>query len=262
MKNATAPYFIALCLLLPFSCDDNNKPPCGSGSSYTPVSMRTLWTINGTRTFLGNVISFDTCLDVNATYAAITITGPENYLHTGEILCTAMEYSVSDDKCTPFPQGPYTIEVTLQNSARQPVAQSKTVQTRVYNDGNPPEVREIDFDLESFFETFNGTLWYKLLWNGANCAAADPAVATVNVEIYDADETVLGVGHYSGACIPDKSLQGIPTGDYTLRVTGQDDVGVVNYCGTMDIQVGAGITNPSWELNVTGDATACADFVP
>jgi len=262
MKAAHALFLIALSLLFPMACDDNNPPPCGSGSTYVPVNMRTMWTINGKRTFLGNVISFDTCLDVDATYASITITGPENYLHVGEILCTAMEYSVSDDKCTPFPQGPYTIQLTLQDSQRQPISEVKTVQTRVYNDGNPPEVREIDFDLESFFQTFTGTLWYKFIsWNGAaGCSGADPAVATLNVEIYDEDETALPKGHYSGPCLLEKTIQGLPTGFYHLRLSGQDDVGVVHYCGSMDIQVGAGITNPAWELNVTGDATACADF--
>ena len=262
MKAITVLPLIALTLLALSACDDNNQPPCGSGSSYVPVSMRTLWTINGKRTFLGSVISFDTCLDVNATYTAITITGPENFLHVGDTLCTAMEYSISDNKCTPFPQGPYTIQVTLQDSRRQPITDLKTVETRIYNDGNPPEVREINFDLESFFTGFSGTLWYVLKWNGASCANADPAVATVNVEIYDTDEALVSTGHYSGACIPDRTVQNLPTGDYTLRVTGQDDVGVVHYCGTLDIQVGAGVTNPSWELSVTGDATACADFVP
>jgi len=262
MKAAIALPLIALTLLLPVACDNNNQPPCGSGSTYEPVNMRTKWTINGKRMFLGNEISFDTCLDVDATYAGITITGPENYLHTGEILCTAMEYSVRDDKCTPFPQGPYTIQVTLLDSARQPVSQVKTVETRVYNDGNPPEVREVDFDLESFFTDFTGTLWYKLTWNGAACAGADPAVSTVNVAIYDADDLPLANGAFSGACQPDRTVQGVPTGMYTLRVSGQDEVGAVHYCGSMELQVGAGITNPAWELNVTGDATACADFVP
>ncbi len=262
MKAVTRYLLIAFCFLIPLSCDNDNQPPCGSGSSYVPVNMRTLWTINGKRIFLGNEISFDTCLDVNATYAAITITGPENFLHVGETLCTAMEYSISDNKCTPFPQGPYTIQVTLQNSAREAITDVKTVETRVYNDGNPPEVREIDFDLESFFTTFNGILWYILKWNGASCANADPPVDMVNVAIYDADQNLLSNGSYLGACVPDRTVQNVPTGDYTLRVTGQDDTGVINYCGTMDIQVGAGVTNPSWELSVTGDATACADFVP
>jgi hypothetical protein len=173
-----------------------------------------------------------------------------------------MEYSVSDDKCTPFPQGPYTIQVTQQNSQRQPISETKVLQTRVYNDGNPPEVREVDFDLESFFQSFTGTLWYKFKsWNGAaGCAAADPAVTTLIVAIYDEDQTPLSNGHYSGPCFFDRTVQNIPTGLYTLRMTGQDDVGLVHYCGSMEIQVGAGITNPVWELDVTGDATACADF--
>jgi hypothetical protein len=262
MKTALPLMLITLGLLLPAACDNNNQPPCGSGSTYEPVAMRTLWTINGKRTFLGNEISFDTCLDVNATYASVTITGPENYLHTGEILCTAMEYSVSDNKCTPFPQGPYTIEVTLLDSARQPLTQAKTVNTRIYNDGNPPEVREIDFGLDSFFTGFTGTLWYKLLWNGAACDAADPAVSVVEVALYDEDGAPVGAGNFSGGCYADKTVQALPTGHYTLRASGQDDVGAIHYCGEMELQVGAGVTNPLWELNVTGDATACAEFVP
>lgn len=262
MKSALAISLIILGLLLPAACDNNNQPPCGSGSTYEPVNMRTKWTINGKRIFLGNEISFDTCLDVNATYASITISGPENFLHTGEILCTAMEYSVSDNKCTPFPQGPYEIQVTLLTSTRQPLTQVKTVSTRVYNDGNPPEVREIDFELDSFFTSFTGTLWYKLLWNGAACAAADPVVSTMNVALYDEEGTAVGAGTFSGGCLSEKTVQGVPTGHYTLRATGQDDVGVVHYCSELELQVGAGVTNPAWELNVTGDATACAEFVP
>ncbi len=241
-------------------CDDTSKKPCGWGSTYEPVAIRLFWTINGKREFLGREISFDTCLDVNATYARVVITGPENYVHTGETLCTSMEYIISDNKCTPFPPGMYNIQIALQNSSRTDITGIKHTSTRVNLENTPPETREVDFDLESFFTTFQGTLWYILKWNGKNCAGAEPPVHQVDVAFYNEDGTRIPEVDYSGICFLDKTVQGIPTGDYQLRVTGSDDEGVIQYCGAIPVRVGAGVTNPSWEVPLVTDPDGCVDF--
>ncbi len=255
-------FAISCIAFLVAACDDGGGKPCGWGSTYVPVSMRTKWTINGKRTFLGSEISFDTCLDVGASYATISITGPENFIHTNKVGCSDMEYIISDDKCKPFPVGPYTVQVTLLDAASQPLTAVKTVTHRVTNDGYPPEDKEVDFDLASFFRSYTGTLWYKFTWGGAACASADPPVAAMEVALYDPEGIRQTLADYTGACYPDRTVQNIPTGDYTLRVAGRDDQGVVQYCGTLDVRVGAGPTNPAWELDVTRDATACAQFQP
>lgn len=263
MKSLSTYVFLFLIVLfLASSCDDGGGKPCGWGSSYVPISMRTKWTINGKRLFLGQEISFDTCADVEATYVSISITGPENFVHTNTISCSDMEYFISDDKCKPFPIGPYTVEMTLLDAAHQPLTQVKTVTHRVTNDGYPPDDKEIDFDLESFLRSYTGTLWYKFTWNGASCAAAEPPVTTMEVALYNQDGVRETLADYTGTCYPDHTVQSIPTGDYTLRVAGRDDQGSVNYCGTMEVRIGAGPTNPAWELDVTKDATECASFVP
>lgn len=255
-------YVLAFCLVFLAACDSDDKKPCGWGSTYVPVSMRTKWVINGKRVFLGQEVSFDTCVDVGASFASINITGPENFLHSNTVSCSDMEYIIFDDKCKPFPVGPYTVQLTLLNAAREPITQVKTVQHRVTGDGYSPEDKEVNFDLDSFFQAFTGVLWYKFTWGGATCAAADPPVSTMEIALYGENGVREPLADYDGSCYVDRTVQNIPTGDYTLRVAGRDADGVTQYCGSMDVRIGAGSTNPVWELDVTRDATACADFHP
>lgn len=263
MKAHVDPRFLfLLAAFLLAACDDGGGKPCGWGSTYVPVSMRTKWTINGKRTFLGSEVSFDTCLDVGASYTTLTITGPENFLHTNKVSCSDMEYIISDDKCKPFPVGDYTVQLTLLDAASQPLTQVKMTTHQIRSDGTPPQDKEVDFDLDSFTKTYTGTLWYKFTWGGASCSGADPAVTSMEVALYNESGVREPLADYTGACYPDRTVQNVPTGDYTLRVAGRDDQGVTQYCGSLDLRVGAGPTNPAWELDVTGDATACAEFVP
>ncbi|MBU1239852.1 hypothetical protein KKF84_19445 [Myxococcota bacterium] len=231
-------------------CDEGSGSKCAD-ASYQPTVITVKWTLNGIWDNGTWTSSFDTCLDYTAIYAHVLITGPEEFLYETTVSCNSMETNIIDDSCDKFPQGSYSASVTLLNSNNIAMTESATTIGLVSVSQNNPAI-EVDIPLESFdgYETMTGTYRFNPTFDGSNCAQADPPVDSLDIGFYK-DGVFLEELSSVGQCSDEFDISEVPVGDLTLEMIAMDATPTAVFCGTYNIKVGAGVTNPVFDHDVT-----------
>ncbi len=271
-------------VLIPFtyvSCDDDSKAVCGNGivekgeecddgnlqdgdgctrfcllPAYKGSTVVVRWYINGTQTISGQSYSYDTCSDVGASKTRIKIFGPNGLVGEDTVQCSSMEYRLTDNEDSQFPDGSYHAEIAFLDSGDATISSVITSDSTTLIRRGQTELYATT-SLDDFTNgPFKGVFYFNLKWDGGTCDSG--AVATMKMTLtLDGSQ----VGTMEGNCIATSSslANEVPAADdYILDVVGYTADGTVWGCLTMEnVKVGAGVTNPPLEIDVPKDATSC-----
>jgi hypothetical protein len=233
---------------LPLGCYKVNgadNSGCTDGCELRAVQTTSIilqWSINGPGD-LGSG-SFDSCLDVGASWVDVHVEGPGGFVADQHNSCGTYQATFTEaPQGWPLVAGLYSAEVTISNADGTPLAptvlEEFAVAERVTNELG------VDLPLESFyaFDTFHGELGYRLYWGALDvgCPQAVPPVADTVVTV-SLDGSPLDGWPQQSAC-QDASVfvPQLSPGIYQLRAEGLDGGGTVQFCEVYDVKVGAGV---------------------
>jgi len=252
---------------LPGNCNQINggvNAGCSSQCTLREIStneVKVYWTING-ESHLG-AGSFDTCNDVDASYARVRLEGVGGYFaDRPQQSCGQFVAVFTDDPVNaPLTAGDYTVYVELQTGEGTPLAPAVS-ESFTLMPGPQNEVT-VDFPLESFYayDQMTGDLLFRLHWGAMNnrCVDAVPAVAEQTLSLTQGGSPVAGFPTQGECSDSTHAVEDLPPGDYDIRVEGFDASNERQYCLQDTLKVGAGV-QPSYALVVpTEDASACVD---
>jgi hypothetical protein len=236
------------------ACDEGGQASCNN-ANFISTKITLKWYINEKLDDGQYISSYDSCLDVSALNMHVVLSGPDEFYMEETVSCNAMEISLYDDKCDRFPTGNYTASFTFVNSSEEPLSETinKTGSVVMNTQNN---VVEVVIPLERFSREFTGTYMYDLTYGGETCETADATISRVAVSFWDGDTQLEEFG-YDGGCINEDNETGLPAGDLGMVIVAYDATENMVYCESSDIKVGAGLSNPVADLDLTFDE--CVD---
>ena len=266
------------------ACDDGSKAMCGNGivepgeecddgnlqdgdgcnrfcllPAYKGSTLVLRWYINGTRIIGGQKYSYDTCSDVGASRVHIRFYGPDGPVGEDTVQCSNLEYRFTDTEGNQFPDGMYHAELTFLDSSDATISGVLTSDATMLVRRGDTEMHVVS-SLDDFTNgPFSGVFYFSIKWDGGTCDSAGVSTMKLSLTL-DGSE----VGTMEGNCIATSSSlpNNVPASDeYVLKVAGYTSDGTVWGCLTMEnVKVGAGVTNPSLEIDVPPDATECQNW--
>jgi cysteine-rich repeat protein len=243
-------------------CDDGNLID-GDGCSSTCRAEATIdtyihWSFVATEYpfFTG-----ETCDGLGAAKVELTLTGPKP--KTQSVDCSFGQYRFQS-----LPQGSYDVRAVLYDGAGAAMTQGLTTASFVAS-GATQDVA-IDFSYEDFITPHRGTYYFATSWGGAaRCNQAAPHVVKERVRL-ERDgvaltdsgglvaKTLDGLpidGSVAGACHDggsggDQDVRDLLWGPAMITVSGEDGNGTLLFSKTFATFVGAGLGNPTADLDV------------
>ncbi len=250
MKTSILALTITILGLGMWGCDEGGGSKC-TNPAYVLTQISVKWTLNGVNDGASSTSSFDNCLDYDAIYADILITGPDEFVYETTVTCNSLETKLYDDSCNQFPAGSYTVSVTLLDKDSLPMTGTATGTGMVSVSTDNPSI-VVDFPLETFigYETMTGTYRFNPTFEGALCADASPVVDSLDIAFYK-DGVYLEDFQYNGPCTREFDISDLPAGDLQMDIVALDATPQAIYCGSYDIKVGAGVSNPVFYHDLT-----------
>ena len=240
-------------------CDDGNlddTDACLSDCRARDILSFTLkWSFNADA---APGFSGDSCTDLGARSVAVKLSGAGG--SATEVGGCSFRQIVFQD----LAPGSYTAEVDpLDASGQSLVGSPITAEIEV---GNGAEV-VVDIPPDAWLQSYRGTFFFRLEWDGRDCSAASPPVVeeliTLRVEgEVVGSSTVEGTpvdGSRPGPCrgtgseFPETVLD-VPFGAAEIDVVGLGSDGAILYEGRFETFVGAGVNNPELVFDVPARA--------
>ena len=237
------------------SCDEGGQASCNN-ANFVATAINVKWYLNEKYDNGQWISSYDTCLDVSSdatkvTKTLVSITGPDGFEHEEIVSCTAMELTIYDDKCNRFPSGNYQATITFLNTDEVPLSDPVSTSGSVIQNTQNNSMEAV-IPLDKFHHELTGTYMFDLTFDGATCVDSSPLVDHLSIG-FSLNDTLLTDFSYDGVCQNENNVSGLPTGDLVMDVTAYDASNVAIYCKTTDIKVGAGLSNPviNWDITTT-----------
>ncbi len=237
-------------------CDDGNDDDtdfCLSTCKARQLSQLTVtWQFNkeGAEGF-----SSDSCIDMGASTVEVELVGGPEPVMLAE-RCSFRQAVFVD-----IPAADYQLRLKVLDSDGLMLT-SSIISQQLPFDGGIDSV-EVVVPYESWTQSYLGTFYFLVAWAGADCAAAEPAVAQQRLTLVAGGETFMGTttdgaaldGSSSSACVsleeefPQAVLE-VPFGPATFTVEGLDSEGAKVFEEVYETFVGAGVNNPELLFDV------------
>lgn len=237
-------------------CDDGNSDDtdfCFSTCNARQLSSLTVkWEFNRDA---GPDFTGDSCIDLNASQVEVTLTGgPEPVVAIEN--CSFRQVVFFD-----IPTADYDIELRVLGAQEQELTKDPVLAAFAFPGGTA--TTEVVVAPEAWKRSYLGTFFFRIAWDGADCALAEPAVVEQRLTLVAGNETFAGTttsgaamdGTSPSSCVsldeqfPQSALD-VPFGAATLTVEGLDAVGTAVFTEVFDTFVGAGINNPELIFDV------------
>lgn len=234
-------------------CDDGNtiqNDGCDNGCVTSTNDVHVRWSLIEADEFAG--FTGETCPGVGASRVRFDFTGAE--ARTEEVQCEFSETFLRD-----FASGDYHVVAVLVDEAGTALTAGETQADFTVN--GDVEV-SLNFAFADFLNDYNGNLFFRTRWAGAEtCAAAIPPVVEHVLLLERDGQAIPGMtdvgdvidGSAPGACRDGASSQKVlmaPWGPATMTVTGLDATGTPRFMETFDLFIGAGVANPEYLFDV------------
>jgi hypothetical protein len=232
-------------------CDDDG-PYCNDDcTARAPISLTVKWVFNKDAApgFDG-----DSCIDLGVARVEVEVAGPVTA--SMDESCALRQVVFHD-----LPAGSYTARVTPRNVAEEPLV--ATPAEEAFEMGTTNREVEVAVPPEAWTGDYTGTFFFRLRWGGADCDDAAPPVnrhvllleqdGVPVTQLTQTGDRLDGVG--SGPCrlfrdqFPQSAL-GVPFGRAVFTILGRDADDEVQFSGSFDTFVGAGLSNPELHFDV------------
>jgi len=240
-------------------CDDGNTAD-GDGCSATCRAEATIDTFLHWEFVTDEYPGFtgETCQGVNVSTVQLTLTGPKPMTKSGA--CSDGQVKLSS-----LPAGTYRVDGAAFDPAGTTV--TRGLSSKSFTVAGASQDVYLDFSYADLVRPYTGTYYFKTRWGGAaSCATASPPVVKERVRLERGGAPLGGMtgdgvpldGSSTGPCrdFNDTSqfANGLAWGPASITITGEDGAGTVLYHQTLDTFVGAGIANPTAEIDVASIA--------
>lgn len=237
-------------------CDDGNDDDtdfCLSSCKARVLSQLTIkWEFNKEE---AEGFTSDSCIDTDASTVEVElIGGPEPIILTER--CSFRQVVYVD-----IPAAEYEVRARVLDS--EGIMLTSSVLSESFSFDGGTDMLELVVPFESWTRSYDGTFYFRVAWDAADCAGADPAVVDQRLTLVAAGQTFTGSttdgaaldGSAASACIsvdnefPQSALD-VPAGPASFRVEGLDALGDVVFSEDYETFVGAGVNNPELVFDV------------
>jgi len=231
-------------------CDDGNVDDtdfCLSTCKARKLSQLTIkWEFNKDS---AAGFTSDSCIDMDADTVEVELVGgPEPLVLTER--CSFRQVVFVD-----IPAADYDIKIKVLDAGGQLLTTNIIEQSLAFAGGI--DIVEAVVPFESWVRNYDGTFYFRLAWDGTDCAVANPAVVSQRLTLVAGGQTFSGFttdgvpmnGSGSSSCVSldeefPQSALAVPFGPATWTVEGLDGTGAVLYQTEYETFVGAGVNNP------------------
>jgi cysteine-rich repeat protein len=232
-------------------CDDGNRiddDGCTRACAIPPRDIFVRWRL------LPEVVpgfNEETCGGLDAEEIELTFTGASTFTER-------FDCSFAQTKFENLPRGSTTVRGQLLDDLGEPISGAISM-TFTVGDELQQEV-VLAFPFETFTRAYTGSFFFKVSWAGSTACP----VARQVLELARDGTPLTGVttngdkldGTPSAGCYPASDARaqaaaGLPGGPARFTITGVDDQGTALYRESFDTFVGAGLSNPVLEFDVT-----------
>ncbi len=230
-------------------CDDGNSDEtdfCRVCRTYVPPRTVIKWAFNKEA-----VAGFgaDGCLDLDVALVEVELTGPASVSDTGTCSFRQVVF-------TELPAGTYTARLSPKNAAGELVSTAPYEETVVV--AAEGTEHEVVLPPTSWPDGLDGSFYYRIRWEGADCEAAGVATQKLTLAVNGhvvTTKTQSGVP-LDGTPVPCaagdalSTALAVPFGFAMFTIEGRDAADSLTYQQTFDTFVGAGVSNPEFTFDV------------
>ena len=238
-------------------CDDGNTDDtdfCLSTCKARQLSQLTIqWEFNKDE---AEGFSSDSCIDTGARTVEVELVGgPEPLTLSGP--CSLRQVVYVD-----IPAADYEVRAKVLDA--DGVMLTSSVITETYSFAGGTDVLELVVPFASWVRSYEGTFYFRVAWDTADCALATPAVVEQRLTLVTSDgQTFAGTttdgaaldGSAAATCMsvdsefPQAVLE-VPAGPADFRIDGLDGDGAIVFTEDFATFVGAGVNNPELTFDV------------